>query len=183
MPHDVSSPTELITERLRLVPVRLAELSRLHLHWIAPQVRRYLWDDRLITQDDVWDAIGDSLELEISIGLGLTCIFERSSKQFVGVAGLMQLPRGNTPTEPEIIYSLEPVFWGHGYATEASIAVLRYAFDTIGLPRVLGAADPPNTRSLKLLQRLQMQSLAHGPVSGLPYMHITRERFAMLHPA
>jgi RimJ/RimL family protein N-acetyltransferase len=95
----------------------------------------------------------------------------------------MRLPQSGGNAEPEIVYSLEPAYWGHGYATEASIAVLRYAFQTIGLPRVLGAADPPNTRSLKLLQRLHMQPLARGPVPGLPYMHITREHFIALHRA
>jgi RimJ/RimL family protein N-acetyltransferase len=177
MKREVLSIEELLTERLRLVPTRLADIPRLHTHWIAPQVRQHLWDDRLITQDDVWDAVGASLEMETRDGLGLTCVFERASKQFIGVAGLMCMTHVHADAEPEIIYSLEPHAWGHGYAAEASIAVLRHAFKVIGLPRVLGAADPPNTRSLKLLQRLQMQPLPAGAMSHPPYMQLTREQF------
>jgi [ribosomal protein S5]-alanine N-acetyltransferase len=177
MKREVLNPEELLTERLRLVPARLADIPRLHTHWSAPQVRQYLWDDRLITQDDVWDAVGASLEMEMQLGLGLTCVFERANKQFIGVAGLMCLTHVHTDAQPEIIYSLEPHAWGHGYATEASLAVLHHAFKVMGLPRVLGLTDPPNTRSLKLLHRLHMQPLPASAMTHLPYMQLTREHF------
>jgi RimJ/RimL family protein N-acetyltransferase len=44
--------------------------------------------------------------------------------------------------------------WGRGYATEAAAAWLEHGFSTLGLPRVISIADPPNRRSLAVMHRL-----------------------------
>jgi RimJ/RimL family protein N-acetyltransferase len=172
---------ELLTERLRMTPARLADLHRMHAHWINAQVREHLWDGRIISGDDAWDAISDSLELEISFGMGLLCLFEKKSGTFVGIAGLVRLSKINPQAEPEIIFSLEPNFWRMGLAHEAASAVLAYAFNTLMMPRVLGGHDAQNVRSQRVLQRLGMQPIPHGPVRSLPYMQVTREDFMHSH--
>lgn len=48
--------------------------------------------------------------------------------------------------------------WQHcGYATEASCAMLDYAFGTLGAHRVIASCDVRNTRSWKLMERLGMR--------------------------
>jgi [ribosomal protein S5]-alanine N-acetyltransferase len=44
--------------------------------------------------------------------------------------------------------------WGHGYATEAARAVLRWAFDTLDLNRVQAEADTRNVASARVLEKL-----------------------------
>lgn len=44
-----------------------------------------------------------------------------------------------------------------GYATEASRAMLDYAFDMLGAHRVVASCDPRNVRSWKLMERLGMR--------------------------
>jgi RimJ/RimL family protein N-acetyltransferase len=39
--------------------------------------------------------------------------------------------------EPEIGWTISPEHWGHGYATEAARASVRYAFETLGWERVI----------------------------------------------
>ncbi|MFM2399050.1 MAG: hypothetical protein RL341_1207 [Pseudomonadota bacterium] len=172
---------ELLTPRLRMTPARLADLHRMHAHWIKAEVRQHLWDGRIISGDDAWDAISDSLELEIGFGMGLLCLFEKKSGTFAGVSGLVRLSKINPEAEPEIIFSLEPHYWHMGLAHEAASAVLAYAFNTLQLPRVRGGHDVENVRSLRVLQRLGMQPIAHGPVRGLPYMQVTHEDFMRSH--
>jgi RimJ/RimL family protein N-acetyltransferase len=172
---------QLLSPRLRLTPVRLANLQQLHTHWIKPDVRKHLWDDRIITPDDVWDAIGDSLELEIETGIGLLNVHEISSAVFVGVAGFVRLNKANASAEPEFMYSFEPNYWNKGFAQEAVSTIMHYAFQTLRLPRVLASADQDNTRSTQLLSRLRMQPIDTGPTRGLHYMQITRADFLSAH--
>lgn len=53
----------------------------------------------------------------------------------------------------EVGYNLDPVFWGHGYATEALGAWVDYLFGELGVTRVFGMLDPANTASARLLER------------------------------
>ena len=61
----------------------------------------------------------------------------------------------------EIGWILDPVAGGHGFATEAVIAVLNVAFDHYGLHRVFAQMDARNTASAKLAQRIGMRQEAH----------------------
>lgn len=61
----------------------------------------------------------------------------------------------------EIGWILDPAAGGHGFATEAVIAVLNVAFDHYGLHRVFAQMDARNTTSAKLAQRIGMRQEAH----------------------
>jgi RimJ/RimL family protein N-acetyltransferase len=50
---------------------------------------------------------------------------------------------------------------GRGLAREAAERVLAYAFDVLGLHRVVAVTDCENTRSAVLLERLGMRREAH----------------------
>lgn len=57
----------------------------------------------------------------------------------------------------EIGWTLHPDFFGHGYATEASRALLDLTFDTMGLHRMRAELDPRNDASIALCRRLGMR--------------------------
>jgi RimJ/RimL family protein N-acetyltransferase len=61
----------------------------------------------------------------------------------------------------EIGWTLHPDFVGRGYASEAASAVLRLAFETIGLHRVVAELDPRNDASIALCTRLGMREEAY----------------------
>jgi RimJ/RimL family protein N-acetyltransferase len=61
----------------------------------------------------------------------------------------------------EIGWSLHPDFHGQGYMSEAASAVLRIAFEEIGLHRVIANLDPRNDASAALCRRLGMREEAH----------------------
>src|SRR4051794_8436137 len=61
----------------------------------------------------------------------------------------------------EIGWVLNPEHGGHGYMTEAARAVLRIAFEEIGVHRVSAVLDPRNTASIALCRRLGMREEAH----------------------
>ncbi|MFE6618255.1 GNAT family N-acetyltransferase [Streptomyces sp. NPDC057740] len=51
-------------------------------------------------------------------------------------------------------YCFDDAAWGHGYATEAARALLRWAFDTLDLNRVQAEADTRNVASARVLEKL-----------------------------
>ena len=54
----------------------------------------------------------------------------------------------------EIGYGLARAAWGHGYMHEALVAIVGYAFGTLGLRRLEADADPRNEASCRALERL-----------------------------
>ena len=61
----------------------------------------------------------------------------------------------------EIGFIVHRAHHGHGYATEAARPLLAFAFDTLGLHRVVGRAEPRNLGSARVLEKLGMRREAH----------------------
>lgn len=57
----------------------------------------------------------------------------------------------------EVGYTFSASAQGQGYATEAIAAVLRYAFGSLGLHRMIARTACANTRSIALLERLGLR--------------------------
>ena len=51
-------------------------------------------------------------------------------------------------------YAIGADHWGHGYATDASRVLLRFAFSTLGRHRVTAAIGPENEASIRVVKRL-----------------------------
>jgi RimJ/RimL family protein N-acetyltransferase len=51
-------------------------------------------------------------------------------------------------------YCYHEAAWGHGYATEAARALLRWAYDTLDLNRVQAEVDTRNIGSARVLEKL-----------------------------
>jgi ribosomal-protein-alanine N-acetyltransferase len=77
----------------------------------------------------------------------------------IGFTGLSH-PRFEPPrtTAPcvEVGYRLAAQHWGHGYATEAARASLRFGFDELRLPEIVAFTVPANLRSRRVMERLGM---------------------------
>ncbi|MBJ6979127.1 GNAT family protein [Luteimonas sp. MC1895] len=74
-----------------------------------------------------------------------------------GFLGFFSLMAEFNPAETEIGTRLLPRAWGRGYALEGGEALCRHAFDTLGLPRLVGLCDPANRSVPPLLARLGFQ--------------------------
>jgi RimJ/RimL family protein N-acetyltransferase len=56
--------------------------------------------------------------------------------------------------EPEIIYSLDKPYWGHGFATEAARAARDWLFEHFPLPRAASFIRPDNHASKQVVEKL-----------------------------
>jgi RimJ/RimL family protein N-acetyltransferase len=158
----------LETRRLTLRPFLSEDAEALHLFFTHPDVRHFLWDDRVITPETVRGLIEASLSSFSNVGFGQWVAEDRRTGALVGFCGLR--PSNETP-EIEILYGLVRERWGEGLATEAGNAVLTHAFLVVGLSRVIGRTDSPNLASARVLERLGMRFEGEREVDGRPTLH------------
>jgi RimJ/RimL family protein N-acetyltransferase len=154
----MTQPT-LRTERLLLVPLadRHVELE-VELD-SDPEVLRYL-EGRARSRDEVLASHARRMALTSRVdGLGFWMAFG-SVGEFVG---LMMLPPAHGPDQPDeptvcdLGYRLLRRHWGKGLASEASRALLRHAFDTIGQSRVIAQTMAVNTASRGVMEAVGMR--------------------------
>ena len=153
----------LETPRLRLRPCAASDVDALHALWTHPLVRRWLWDDAVIERRVVVDLVAASVASFARGGWGQWIVERQADGALLGAVSLTEL---DPAVGPELIYALQPAHWGCGYATEASHAVLHYALETLGFPRVPGRTDPPNRESIRVLERLGMRYDGEGESAG-----------------
>jgi ribosomal-protein-alanine N-acetyltransferase len=157
-------PLVLVTPRLRLEPVLPRVTPALHAVWVDPQVRRFLWDDKVIPIETAAEVTGASARDFDRHRFGLWSVITRDDGRLAGFCGLRTDGVGD---EPELLFGLLPDFWGRGLAREAARAVLAYAFDTLHLARVIAATDVPNQPSARTLLSLGMRFERRASHHGL----------------
>ena len=95
--------------------------------------------------------------------IGRFVAIEKATGEKIGWTGL------KWEVERKVIdlgYRFQQDRWGKGYATEASIECLRYGFDDLGYQEITAMADPANTASVHVLQKLGFRETARGFESG-----------------
>jgi ribosomal-protein-alanine N-acetyltransferase len=147
----LATPT-LHTARLRLRPFTDTDADPLFALHSSAYVLRYWdsppWNER--ARADRFIATCRKMEDE---GTGVRVAIDRASDgAFVGWCGLT----GWNPDyrSASLGYVLGDAMWGHGYATEAAHAVLKWAFDTLDLNRVQAETDTRNVASARVLEKV-----------------------------
>lgn len=144
----------LRTQRLVLRPITPTDVDALHAFWTDPSVRKYLWDNEVISRERVEDIIQSSDACFAELGSGLFAIeLTTQPGLLVGFCGLRHM---NDTDEMELLYGVLPRYWGEGLVSEAAREVLRHGFEDCGLSRIMGATNTPNQRSVRVMQRLGM---------------------------
>jgi [ribosomal protein S5]-alanine N-acetyltransferase len=167
---------EIETARLRLRPCVEGDVDALHRLWTDPDVRRYLWDDEVITRGQAAEVVGESAESFDAYGFGQWVISPKEGGELVGFCGLRHF---GEPPEVEVLYGLAPQFWGRGLATEAARVMLADGFGRLGLERIYAGTDPPNAASLRVIEKVGMSFDRRVRINGLEaiYYVLTRGAF------
>ncbi len=145
----------------------------LHAMWTDPDVRRYLWDDRVIPRTLADEVVAASVADWQARGCGLSIVSLRVTGELVGFCGLR--PAGWADA-PELLFGLWPAHWGQGLATEAARAVLEDAFGRVGVGEVVAATDAPNAASMRVLERAGLTRERRGTLNGLDTVFFVARR-------
>jgi RimJ/RimL family protein N-acetyltransferase len=158
----VPAPTwQIETARLRLRPFEQADLDALYEIHSDDEVTRYLYNDPR-TLDEVRELLegkiaGASLERE-GDWLSAAAVLAETGEL---VADVSLRWVSEAQRLGEIGFVVHPAQQGHGYATEAARPLLAFAFETLGLHRVIGRTEARNVGSSRVLEKLGMRREAH----------------------
>ncbi len=86
-------------------------------------------------------------------GIGVFLINLKDNEESIGICAVNPY-EVEGKSEMELGFRLCLEHWGQGFATEASRAILNYAFREINLEKVVTFAVPQNTASLKVIEKL-----------------------------
>jgi RimJ/RimL family protein N-acetyltransferase len=150
----------LETPRLSLREFRADDADNLYRLHRDPRVMRYIGDGSVGTRESVAMALARAASHYRNYpGLGIWPAAERESGEFIGWFCLKYVPH---TVEIEVGYRLLPQAWGYGYATEGASELIRYAFEVMGLYRVIGLTNPGNTASQRVLLKAGMNDAGWG---------------------
>ena len=150
----------LTTSRLVLRPWERPDVDTLHAMWTHPDVRRYLWDDLIISRDQVRDVVESHLASSAAFGIGFWTVSTREDSATAGFCGFRSQ---EGEAEIELLYGLLPEYWGRGFATESAQAALDYLWGNTVFPSVWAHTDAPNAKSIAVLRRLGMRLYSSTP--------------------
>jgi ribosomal-protein-alanine N-acetyltransferase len=124
-----------------------------------PNVHRYLWNKPTQKIEETIEIITFVRKQYVDNGIGRFAMISKETNEFMGWAGLkFNTEMVNNKTNfYDIGYRLDENFWGKGYASEASFAWLKYAFETLKIKTIEAATHIENVASNRILQKIGMQ--------------------------
>lgn len=135
-------------------------------------VHKYLGNKPITTKEKAEEIIQFIREQYKERSIGRFATIEKSTGDFVGWSGL----KLNKDEKEElngkrnfydIGYRFIPRFWGKGYATESSLAILDYGFKELDIKIICGAADVENVASNKILQKIGLKYINDFPFEDI----------------
>jgi ribosomal-protein-alanine N-acetyltransferase len=178
----------LTTDRLELRRFTMDDLDLLDRLYSDPEVMRYVGGTKTREQTE---ALLKSRVLEYyeqHPGLGMWATLERATGACIGTHLLNHI-QGETYIQ--VGYVLFEQYWGRGYATEMTIAILRYGFTELALPEIFAITDLPNVASQRVLQKAGLERKgersfphpAYAKSGMLAWFEAHAERWLPAHPA
>lgn len=158
---------ELLTPRLQLRPPRAEDFEGWARLMADPDAARFIGGVQ--PRAAAWRGFLTMVGAWQIQGFGMFSVIERGSGQWIGRIGPWQ-PEGWPGTE--VGWGLLSEWQGRGYALEAAVASIDWAFDQLGWSEVIHTIDPANLPSQRLAERLGSRLRGPGrlppPFEALP---------------
>lgn len=162
-----SSPPRLETERLLLRPLSLDDVDALTV-LLGDREALAEWGEPLdLDESKAW--INRNLGRYESHGFGRSAVVLKENGELVGDCGLIPtLVEG--ASETELGWVVRRDNWGKGIATEAAVAWRNYAFEVLGLDRIVSMIGKTNVASRRVAEKLGMRVEREAVWEGLPFL-------------
>jgi len=139
----------LETPRLILRPPRLEDFEAWAAATADPVSMKYLGGPQ--ARSTSWRGFTTMAGSWAMLGFGMFSLIEKTSGRWIGRAGPWK-PEGWPGTE--VGWSIAREVEGKGFAFEAAVASMDYAFDVLGWTEIIHCINDDNQRSWALAQRL-----------------------------
>lgn len=160
------------TERLILREILPSDADKMFKMDSDPGVHRFLGNDPVKNINQITDAIQFIRQQYIDNGIGRWAVVSRSTDEFIGWAGLKFVTELTNHHKDyyDLGYRLIRKHWGNGYATEAAVASLKYAFEKIGTDEVFAMAETENINSINVLKKSGFRLIEKFDLDGIEHL-------------
>jgi len=101
--------------------------------------------------------------------LGLWATIHKETGDFIGRCGLLPWTL-NGQDEVEVAFALSKSYWGQGLATEAAQGIVRYAYETLKLSRLVCLIEDGNQASVNVAEKIGMKFEREGQDEIGPFL-------------
>ena len=148
----------LETDRIRMREFTMDDIDLLVDLDSDPAVTRYINGGLPTPREEVERIMPRIFEYyEKHPGQGVWVAENRETEEFMGWFHLR--PNRAAEEETELGYRLKQRFWGQGFGTEGSLALIRKGFEELGSSIVVAIADPENGASRRVMEKAGLKFL------------------------
>lgn len=140
------------TERLLLREFTMDDFEAVYEFNSNLELHKYTGDEIIQSLDRAKEIIRDIwLEDYKKYGYGRWAAIYKPENRIIGFAGLKYLPEFD---QTDIGFRFLPEYWGKGLATEASLEIIKYGFEKLGIDKIIGIAMADNIGSWRVLEKI-----------------------------
>ncbi|WP_245308266.1 GNAT family N-acetyltransferase [Halalkalibacter urbisdiaboli] len=174
---NTNNQAEIITRRLRLRKLTLMDVQNVFNVVKHEEVGMWLAIGKGMSLTETTDYVNVFLQHWTRYDFGVWAIIHHSTKEYLGHCGLRYVddPDGDV----EILYALSPEYWGNGFAVEAAMATIYYAFKNLQVNKLTARVKVSNVHSKKVIERLGFNYLIDKHYGGneLSYYELLKTQF------
>jgi RimJ/RimL family protein N-acetyltransferase len=159
------------TGRLLLRQPRVEDAAELLEAFADPEAMRFIGDGSTTDLAGAEQAVDRWLGRWDAWGVGMFVVQHTEDARVLGRAGFLRWDPDTWEvggSETELGWGLAREHWGHGYATEAALALRDWALNERGLTRLISLIQPENLRSIRVAEKLGERHERDVEVRGLP---------------
>ena len=167
------------TERLLIRKPQIEDAPGLLEAFADPEAMRYIGDGSTTDLAGAEEAVDRWLERWDAWGLGMFVVERAEDARVLGRAGFLCWDPETWEiggSETELGWGLAREHWGHGYATEAALALRDWALGERGLIRLISLIQHENLRSVRVAEKLGERYERDVEVRGKPTRLYSLER-------
>lgn len=141
----------LETKRLQLREFELSDAAAFFELNSDEEVLKYTGDPPYENIQAAEELIANYKEYE-RYGFGRNTVVLKDTKEIIGWCGLKRHANGMV----DLGYRFFQKYWGYGYATESSMAIIDYGFKNFSISEIVGRTAQENRASIRVLEKVGM---------------------------
>ncbi|WP_413700867.1 GNAT family N-acetyltransferase [Psychromonas sp. KJ10-10] len=162
---------KITTKRLILRPFEDDDFNDIHQLLSDPEVMRFSLNGPY-SKEKTASFMAYCIQRSQNSQPSLLAIIDKKTNKFMGSCGFFA-QKILAKQEIELGYRLSKQYWGKGFATEATIAVKQYAFNEMGLTRLISLIEKDNIASIAVAEKngfkLEKELLYDGRINVCIY--------------
>jgi RimJ/RimL family protein N-acetyltransferase len=143
------------TERLKLRKFNLHDTTFIVELFNSPGWLQFIGDRNVRTEEQAVSYLKNGpIKSYVENGFGLYLVEIKDMGTSIGMCGML---KRDGLENPDIGFAFLPDHTGKGYARESAEATLKYALETLQLPKISAITKPDNQRSIRLLEGIGLK--------------------------